>query len=556
MHFTLSRLGLLLIRYVLSKLRRTKGAFAFIAITTIGIALSYAAPYVNGKFLDFLLANRSERDAVLFALLVASIGIFSALFSYFAGTLSIRITTRLSFNLLRETVLRFERVNFLASKTTDSAYTTQRIFTDSNVVSSFVLTNFISAPLSVAAIPFVLLVIWSVDPILALFSVALLAVYLCVITGLRKLLYRVMYEKKEADSAFYAVIASQLNQILNIQLTSSYGRSEQALDAGFEQYFPKVLRSGKISFSLTSLDGLFAAIFQAIILIISGVRIINGTMTIGEYTIVGAYFAVLFKTLKSMMSLFKSYQDAKASWDRMSAIGGKELKPKHGQASLAKIDKIDSISVSELNFAVPLPDGSLRRVLDGFSFSFSGPGTYCIVGENGRGKTSLLYLLLGLYPSAGKVVYNDTSIEKCDLDYIRSGTISCCPQPCFAPDETVQDLLNYFNTPFSAKQEHMNELPTLTNGVEDLLEKRCPELSGGELRRVYLWSSISRKSSVLMLDEPTTGLDAASRSELASYVRNNKLKQLIIIVSHDDELADASETIIDLDDMSRHRAAR
>lgn len=547
-------MGLFLIRYVLSKLKKTKGALVFIAITTIGIVLSYAAPYINGKFLDFLLANRSEKDAVFFALLVASIGIFSALFSYFAGTLSIRISTKLSFNLLRETVLHFERASFLATRTTDSAYTTQRIFTDSNVVSSFVLTNFISAPLSIAAIPFVLLVIWSIDPILALFSIALLAAYICVITGLRKLLYRVMYEKKEADSAFYAVIASQLNQILNIQLTSSYDRSEQTLDAGFEQYFPKVLRSGKISFSLTSLDSLFAAIFQAIILIISGIRIINGTMTIGEYTIVGAYFAVLFKTLKSAMSLFKSYQDAKASWDRMNAIGMMEPKINRNQTGLAKIDTINRISVSGLDFAVPLPDGSFRKVLDSFSFDFSGPKTYCIVGENGRGKTSLLYLLLGLYPSTSKVMYNDTPIEKCNLDYIRSGTLSCCPQPCFAPDETVRNLLDNLNTPFSTKHQHMNELPSLTNGVESLLEKRCPELSGGELRRVYLWSAISRKSSVLILDEPTTGLDETSRAELASYIRNNKLSQLIIIVSHDNELADASETIVDLDDISHHHA--
>lgn len=240
------RLGPSLIRCVLSRFIRAKGAFVFIAITVIGTALSYAMPYVNGKFLDFLLGNRSERDAVLFALLVASIGVFSTLFTYFAGTLSIRITTRLSFDLLREAVLRFERDDYLVSRTIDPAYTTQRIISDSSVVSSFVLANFISAPLSIVAIPIVLLIIWSIDSTLAVFSIILLIVYFCVITGLRKLLYRVTYEKKEADSAFYAAIASQLNQILNIQLTSSYGKSEQALDAGFKSYFPKVLRSGKL----------------------------------------------------------------------------------------------------------------------------------------------------------------------------------------------------------------------------------------------------------------------------------------------------------------------
>lgn len=109
------RLGPSLIRCVLSRFIRAKGAFVFIAITVIGTALSYAMPYVNGKFLDFLLGNRSERDAALFALLVASIGVFSTLFTYFAGTLSIRISTRLSFDLLREAVLRFERDDYLVS---------------------------------------------------------------------------------------------------------------------------------------------------------------------------------------------------------------------------------------------------------------------------------------------------------------------------------------------------------------------------------------------------------------------------------------------------------
>lgn len=52
--------------------------------------------------------------------------------------------------------------------------------------------------------------------------------------------------------------------------------------------------------------------------------------------------------------------------------------------------------------------------------------------------------MLGLYSSKGKVKYNGVPIEECDLDYIRAREISCCPQSCFAPDETVKELLEYF----------------------------------------------------------------------------------------------------------------
>lgn len=531
---------------------RIRGAFVFTAVAVIGIALSYATPYVNGRFLDFLMGNRSERDAVLFALLVAAIGILSALFSYYAGVLSIRITSSLSFDLLREAVLNYERGDYLASRASDSAHTTQQFFTDSNVVSSFVLSNFISAPLSVVAIPVVLFVIWSINPLLMAFSVVLLLVYLCVITGLRKTLYKVTFEKKEADSTFYAAVSSQLNQILNIQLTSSYENSEKALDCGFSEYLPKVMRSGRVSNSLVSLDGLFTALFQAVILIISGVQIINGAMTIGEYTIVGAYFGVLFKTLKNMISLFKSYQDAKASWNRTSILVRNSSSLMGDKEDLLKLDKIDRISVSNLNYSVALPDGSIRKVLDGFSFEFAGPGTYCIAGKNGCGKTTLLYLMLGLYPSIDMVSYNGIPKDKCDLDYMRSETISCCPQQCIAPDMTVGDFLEYYGTPFS-RLEHMRSIPSLESGVIEVLKKRCTALSGGELRRVYLWSAISRKPSILVLDEPTTGLDAASRNELVAYIRRNQFNQTMVIVSHDEEIVKATEFVVRLDEGPQYR---
>ena len=88
-------------------------------------------------------------------------------------------------------------------------------------------------------------------------------------------------------------------------------------------------------------------------------------MSIGEYTIIGTYFAVLFKTLKSMMSLFKSYQDAKASWDRTAIATREKERSGWNRTDLAKLDEINDISVSDLEFSVALPDGSVREVLGG-----------------------------------------------------------------------------------------------------------------------------------------------------------------------------------------------
>ena len=72
------------------------------------------------------------------------------------------------------------------------------------------------------------------------------------------------------------------------------------------------------------------------------------------------------------------------------------------RTDLAKLDEINDISVSDLEFRLPFQTDLSERSSAGFLQVFRS-GTYCIVGENGRGKTSLLYLMLGLYSSKGKV---------------------------------------------------------------------------------------------------------------------------------------------------------
>lgn len=75
----------------------------------IGTVFSYLSPYLNGLFVDFLILNQSQEEAICFALLVATIGIISALLSYSAGTLSVNVASRVSFSILRDIVAKYER---------------------------------------------------------------------------------------------------------------------------------------------------------------------------------------------------------------------------------------------------------------------------------------------------------------------------------------------------------------------------------------------------------------------------------------------------------------
>lgn len=107
-------------------------------------------------------------------------------------------------------------------------------------------------------------------------------------------------------------------------------------------------------------------------------------------------------------------------------------------------------------------------------------------------------------------------------------------------------MLHFLGTPYGVSSRKLREIPLLDKGVGELLDKKCSALSGGELRRIYLWSAIARDSAVLLLDEPTTGLDILYREELTTYIRNNPNNQLIIVASHDSEVIGSSDVIVEL----------
>lgn len=538
-----------MIRYVLVKLFSTKGAFVFCLCTLLGTALSYISPYLNGKFVDFLLSNKNETSVIWFALIVAIIGVGSVALSYCAGTIAVRINSQVSFAILGEMTSNFIRKDYQDLRSTDSAHTTQRFFADANAITSFVLANFLSTPIGFIALPIIFIIIFQISSLFAFAAIALLILYCLVVVGLRKTLYRASFEKKEAESSFYALVASQLGHALNLQLFSRYEQSERSLAAGFGVYFPKIYKYGKLSYSLSSIDGIFSILFQSLILIVSGIRIIQGTMTLGEFLIVNSYFSVMFAILKGFMNLFKSYQDAKASWSRVcEAKKQGHLAKCSGSLRPSSLLKIEALRLGySIERVCSSKPNSACSVFSDFSYCFEAPKTYCIVGENGCGKSTLLYLLSGIYDSRGCVLYDGLPISSYEVDYVRKELISSCPQDLFRPNTTVRDLLEYLGTPYEASRcinSPETELSVMNAGIICLLDKRCESLSGGEIRRVYLYSALRKKNPILILDEPTTGVDIASKIELLDYIKRNPFNQMIIVTSHDDDLISTVNYIV------------
>lgn len=184
-----------------------------------------------------------------------------------------------------------------------------------------------------------------------------------------------------------------------------------------------------------------------------------------------------------------------------------------------------------------------RRALDGIDLDIPTGSFFGLVGTNGAGKTTLMSIICGLLvPDAGTVQRIDRSGQLLDADRARRA-IGLVPQElAWYPPLTVIENLGFFARMHGLAGARMNAAVARAVAIgrlEAVLAQRAETLSGGLKRRLNLAIGVLHRPDLLLLDEPTVGVDAQSRHHLQQQLKAlNAAGTTIIYTSHDlDEVA-------------------
>ncbi len=179
------------------------------------------------------------------------------------------------------------------------------------------------------------------------------------------------------------------------------------------------------------------------------------------------------------------------------------------------------------------PQTGNKKILDNISFNLHENEIILICGSSGSGKTTLLEIISGLInPQEGKITWKNKNMSARKRRWI-SGVVFQFPERYFLGTTIGKEL----KIGYKSLREKKIEQVLKQVGLSDINLTQPPEkLSGGQQRRLAVAVQLMRNPTILLLDEPTAGLDWSMKNDVKNLVLNLKNKNTIIIVTHEPSL--------------------
>lgn len=193
-----------------------------------------------------------------------------------------------------------------------------------------------------------------------------------------------------------------------------------------------------------------------------------------------------------------------------------------------------------------------RTILDNVNFALDESEFSAVMGESGSGKSTFLAVLAGiLRPLSGTVSFDGTdlySLNDADLSKIHGSSI------CYVPQSNIMmkniSVLENIISPYSSTEDlRPRALSLLTElGIGNLADNYPYELSGGELKRASLVRAVLMSPSIVIADEPTTGLDKETGNKILNFLSDYaKSGNSVLVATHDEHIEGYADNILRLE---------
>jgi ATP-binding cassette, subfamily C, bacterial len=444
--------------------------------------------------------------------------------------------------LIRRTLLtRLNKVSMSEYETLGSGTVASYFVTDLATVDEFVgstVSKLLVATLTIIGVAIILLIMHWQIALLILFANPIV-IYFTTVLG-----KRVKELKKNENTAFAVFQQSLVETLDSIHQIRASNREKHYLKRIIEQasevkdhgiaFAWKSDAAGRLSF-VVFLFGF--DIFRAVAMMM----VIFSGLTIGQMFAVFGYLWFMMAPVQEILNIQYAFYNAKAALSRINELIKLELEPDYPHIVNPFENKNTvGIKISDLHFSYGHNDHNGNAdVLNGINLTIEPGEKVALVGASGGGKSTLVQVLIGLYPAkSGEIFYDGNSVTQIGMDVVRENVATVLQHPALFND-TVRINLTLGRELEEKQLWHALEIAQLKETIEQLPNKldtivgrQGIRLSGGQRQRLAIARMVLSEPKVVILDEATSALDAETEYHLHTALANFLSNKTTIIVAH------------------------
>lgn len=508
--------------------------FLLVLIATIYAILDVVQYKYMWQIFDVVKTSEKWSEVINYVLIFTSIVIVYVVMGYFKKKVSAIFkleTIKTGFDNMNE---KYRFSDATAFRKIDTSYFSSRVKSDLENVSNYYTDGILSFVLNILKIVLMLgisiIINWKITIGFVITVPILIYVY---ITFLKRMTEKAQ-EYQESAAGYFSNWSGQVEFLDEIVQSGDYQNENRKFSDVFKEFFSKFLDFTKFN-QLFNLSMTGVTILCQLIIISLGAYFVNkGQLSIGELLVIVAYGQQIQQISLSLFQFGEQKAGKVASTEKLNEL----YSVPSIEEGKNKIEKVESID-AELSYSFT----NEINIYKDMKISLKKGNIYGISGDNGKGKTTLIRLLTGVYKenefSKVDVRVNGKDMKEIDSVFFRRKNVAFVSQfPKSIYEKSAEYLAGEYDVEVDTVKEKIDEYNIDSRDmVIDFLNNKkdipIKDLSGGDRTFVSILGAIFSGKDFIIMDEPTANLDTARCEWLMNILNKIKKDKIILIISHD-----------------------
>ncbi len=494
---------------------------------------------MEGRLNELILANFGTDKLVLVkfaaiaSLIIAAV---SALCSYVEKYLTTSVGQWVMHDLRRMLYAHIQRLSLSFHDQTQSGDLISRVTSDIDAIQSFITSGLLGALVNILTLVGMMGVMFYINWKFTLIALSVAPALFLVVFSYTRRIKNAAREVRKKEGEILSVIQEVFSSIRVVKAFAREEYEQKRLEDESLESIEIALRARSLKAKLSPLVEIIVACGTALVLWFGARMVIDGTLSAGSLVLFIVYLGKMYKPMQELSKMTDAYSKADVGYERIREVleterNVKDLPGAKNAPKLAGKVEFDNVS---FHYQSDCP------ILKNVSFTIEPGQVAAIVGPTGSGKSTIIGLIPRFYDPVSGVIkiddvdarlYRQKSLRR-QISFVLQDTL-LFHAPIWTniaygrPEATREEILHAAE--LANAHEFIEKMP---QGYDTMVGERGVTLSGGQRQRIAIARAIIRETPILIMDEPSSGLDAASEKLVFEALDRLMVGKTSIVIAH------------------------